>query len=112
MIWRDVTDDARRYRRSVGRNVRRTVGRPVRTVLSGTFVFGLLLVLYLVAYRPDATMAAMAANGGEMTLPAFLGLLPSPLLLVPAYVIVVLVTAVSSILSGIKRDMNPGGGYR
>lgn len=111
-VWRDATDDARRYRRSVRRNVRRTFGRPVRTLLSGTFVFGLLLVMYLIGYRGEATMAAIAANGGEMTLSVFLSLLPSPVLLVPAYVVVVLFTAVSTLLSGIERDMNPGGGYR
>lgn len=111
-IWRDVTDDARRYRRSVRRNARRTFGRPIRTTLSGTFVFGILLVMYVVAYRGEAAMAAVAANGGEITLPVVLGLLPSPVLLVPAYVVVVLFTAVSSFLSGVERDMNPGGGYR
>jgi hypothetical protein len=47
-----------------------------------------------------------------MTLPLFLSLLPSPVLLVPAYVVVVLFTAVSMLLSGIERDVNPGGGYR
>ena len=107
-----MRNDARRYRRAVRRNVRRTFGRPVRTTLSGTFVFGVLLVLYLVAYRGEATTAAIAANGGEMTLPLFLSLLPSPVLLVPAYVVVVLFTAVSMLLSGIERDVNPGGGYR
>jgi hypothetical protein len=112
LIVGGVRNDARRYRRSVGRNVRRTFGRPVRTTLSGTFVFGILLVLYVVAYRGEATMAAMAASGGEMTLPLFLSLLPSPALLVPAYVVVVLFTAVSMLLSGIERDMNPGGRYR
>jgi hypothetical protein len=107
-----VRNDARRYRRAVRRNVGRTFGRPIRTTLSGTFVFGLLLVLYVVAYRGEATTAALAANGGEMTLPLFLSLLPSPVLLVPAYVVVVLFTAVSMLLSGIERDVNPGGGYR
>ena len=92
--------------------MKRTFGRPIRTTLSGTFVFGLLLVLYVVAYRGEATTAAIAANGGEVTLPLFLSLLPSPVLLVPAYVVVVLVTAVSMLLSGIERDVNPGGGYR
>ena len=43
----------------------------------------------------EATTAAIAANGGDLTLPIFLSLLPSPVLLVPAYVVVVLFTAVS-----------------
>ena len=107
-----VRNDARRYRRAVRRNVGRTFGRPVRTTLSGTFVFGVLLVLYVVAYRGEATMAAMAANGGDMTLPLFLSLLPSPVLLVPAYVVVVLLTAVSMLLGGIEDDLNPGQGHR
>lgn len=112
LVVSGAKNDARRYRRAVRRNVKRTFGRPVRTTLSGTFVFGILLVLYVVAYRGEATMAAMAANGGDMTLPLFLSLLPSPVLLVPAYVVVVLFTAVSMLLSGIERDVNPGGGYR
>jgi hypothetical protein len=107
-----VRNDAQRYRRAVRRNVGRTFGRPVRTTLSGTFVFGILLVLYVVAYRGEATTAAIAANGGDLTLPIFLSLLPSPVLLVPAYIVVVLFTAVSMLLSGIERDVNPGRGYR
>lgn len=107
-----VRNDVRRYRRAVRRNVKRTFGRPIRTALSGTFVFGVLLVLYVVAYRGEAATAAIAANGGDMTLTVFLSLLPSPVLLVPAYVVVVLLTAVSMLLSGIERDLNPGGGYR
>jgi hypothetical protein len=107
-----VRNDAQRYRRAVRRNVGRTFGRPVRTTLSGTFVFGILLALYVVAYRGEATTAAIAANGGDLTLPIFLSLLPSPVLLVPAYIVVVLFTAVSMLLSGIERDVNPGRGYR
>ena len=107
-----VRNDAQRYRRAVRRNVGRTFGRPVRTTLSGTFVFGILLVLYVIAYRGEATTAAIAANGGDLTLPIFLSLLPSPVLLVPAYIVVVLFTAVSMLLSGIERDVNPGRGYR
>ena len=112
LIRRDVRRERRRYRNAVSRNFRRTFGRPIRTTLSGTFVFGLLLVLYVIAYRGEATTAALAANGGDMTLSVFLSLLPSPVLLVPAYVVVVLFTAVSMFLSGIERDLNPGGQYR
>jgi hypothetical protein len=111
-VWRDVTEDGRRYRRAIRRNFGRTFGRPVRTTLSGTFVFALLLVLYVVAYRGEEASSAMAASGGDMTLSVFLNLLPSPVLLVPAYVVVVLFTAVSMFLSGIERDVNPGSGYR
>lgn len=112
LILRDVRRERRQYRNAVRRNFRRTFGRPIRTTLSGTFVFGILLVLYVVAYRNEAATAAMASNAGDMTLSVFLSLLPSPVLLVPAYVVVVLFTAVSMFLSGIERDVNPGSQYR
>lgn len=77
-----------------------------------TTVFGALLVLYVVTYRGEAAVAAMAADGGEMTLSVFLGLLPPLVLLVPAYDAVVPFAALSMFLSGIERDTNPGSGYR
>lgn len=110
LLVRSATNDANRYRRAVTRNTKRVLGRPIRTTLSAVFMFAIACVLYVVIYRGEATTAAMNANGGEMTLSLFLGLLPSPLLLVPAFVAMWLLTVFALISSGIERDL--GHHYR
>jgi hypothetical protein len=110
LLLRSATNDANRHWRAVTRNTKRVLGRPIRTTLSAVFMFGLACVLYVVAYRNEAALAAMDANGGEMTLQVFLGLLPSTLLLVPAFVGMWLLTVFALISSGIERDL--GHHYR
>ena len=110
LLVRQATNDVNRHRRAVTRNTKRVLGRPIRTTLSAVFMFSLVCVLYVVAYRGDAMTAALDANGGDMTLWLFLSLLPSPVLLVPAFVAFWLLTVFVLITSGIERDL--GHHYR
>jgi hypothetical protein len=110
LVFRSATRDADRYGRAFSRNTRRVLFRPVRTTLSAVFMFGLLLVLYVIAYRGEELTAVMAADGGDLTLLGFLSVLPSPLLLVPGFVAVWVLTVVALISSGIDRDL--GRHYR
>jgi hypothetical protein len=110
LLVRSATNDANRYRRAVTRNTKRVLGRPIRTTLSAVFMFALACVLYVVAYRNEAAIAALDANGGEMSLTLLLSLLPSPVLLVPAFVAMWVLTVFALISSGIERDL--GHHYR
>jgi len=110
LLVRQATNDANRHRRAITRNTKRVLGRPIHTTLSAVFTFGLVCVLYVVAYRGEAMTAAIDANGGEMTLGVFLSLLPAPVLLVPAFVGMWFLTVFALISSGIERDL--GHHYR
>lgn len=110
LLVRQATNDVNRYRRATVKNTKRVLGRPIRTTLSAVFMFGLVCVLYVVAYRGDTMTAALDANGGEMTLGIFLSLLPSPVLLVPAFVAFWILTVIVLITSGIEHDL--GHHYR
>ncbi|MFC7227239.1 hypothetical protein N0B31_07475 [Salinirubellus salinus] len=110
LLFQSATNDAERHWRAVTRNTKRVLGRPVRTTLSAVFVFGMACLLYVVAYRNEAALAAMDATGGELTFSLFLSLLPSPLLLVPAFVAFWILTVFALISSGVERDL--GHHYR
>jgi hypothetical protein len=73
-------------------------------------MFGLVRVFYVVLYRAEATQLVVDASGGGMTLPLFQSLLPSPLPLVPAFVVFRVLTLFSLTSSGFDHDL--GRQYR
>jgi hypothetical protein len=105
LLFRSATRDADRYQRAFFRNTRRVLFRPVRTTLAAMFMFVIGLAMYLIMYRGEETSAMLAANGGELTVTGLLSVLPSPLLLVPAFGVVWVVTVVALISRGIETDL-------
>lgn len=106
LVYRGMTDDVNRYRRSLRRHTRRVIFNPIRTVYNGLFLMALFALLYLVAYRAEGLQALVAAD--DLTVFGVLSLFPPLPLLIPIVVAGILVTAVVDVLASVGRDMNHG----